>query len=68
MDIQAILSDWHGGLTNGEILSKYRLTKAQEYALINCSASLTIDQIKERLQSVNSDMSAKEIETLMSAA
>lgn len=68
MDIQAILSDWHSGLTSGEILSKYRLTKAQEYALTNCSAGLTPEQIKDRLQSVNSDMSAKEIKTLMGAA
>lgn len=68
MDIQAILSDWHKGLTSGEILAKYKLTQAQEYALTNCSADLTIEQIKQRLPAVNPDMSAKEIKTLMSAA
>lgn len=67
MDIQAILSDWHSGLTHSEISTKYGLTRSKEYALTNCSAGLTIEQIKERLQSVNSGMSAKEIETLMNA-
>lgn len=68
MNIREILVDIENGMTDGEVMARHGATKEQVFALRYASDGLTIEQIEERIKSVEPGMKSRRIDAIMQGA
>lgn len=65
MNIQEILNDWNNGLTHGQILAKYNITREQGFAIAVGGENLSVKEIEVRIKTIRPNMKSNEILSIM---
>jgi hypothetical protein len=63
--IKDVLMDWQNGLTHKEIRDKYKLSDFEEFAITQCSGSLTPEQILSGLKKLREGDKSQQIIAIM---